>query len=315
MARFGTRSTRLLAAFAVCASVLGAGAPAAHAADAAPAAPKRLNILLSNDDGYQFPFIRAVQGALRAAGHNAVIVAPATDQSGKGTGINASPGAVIKAAQTEPGIWSVEGTPADAVGFGLHNVFADQQPDLVVSGINAGQNMGAITNHSGTVGAAITAAEMGVPSIAVSAEYAFGQPNPFPQLPQAVAFTTKLVERLVATTPKNGKLLPTKSTINVNYPVKPTGKVAFTNVGRSQPFVTKYVPAPDQCPTCYRIDLGPAPSSTEPVGNADTTAIGQGSVSLSLLDGDWTTPGWALGQVVSIMDNLSLRLRLGGLTA
>ncbi|MGR7001448.1 5'/3'-nucleotidase SurE [Yinghuangia aomiensis] len=73
--------------------------------------------------GTSSQFIRALQGALKAAGHNAVIVAPATDQSGKGTGINASPGAVFKAQQTEPGIWSVEGTPADSVGFGLKNVF------------------------------------------------------------------------------------------------------------------------------------------------------------------------------------------------
>lgn len=316
MARIGTRARRFLAALAVGAAVAGSAAPTAVAATTASAPPKRLDIMLSNDDGYQFPFIRALQSALKAAGHNAVIVAPATDQSGKGTGINASPGAVFKAQQTEPGIWSVEGTPADSVGFGLKNVFAGKKPDLVITGINAGQNIAATTNHSGTVGAAITAAEFGVPSIAVSAEYDVTNPkNPFPQIPQAVGFTVKLVERLVATTPAKGGLLPGHATINANYPVHPTGKVALTNVGRSQAVETQYVPAPDQCATCFRIGLGLNPDQTEPVGNADTTALADGSVSLSLLDGDWTTPGWALGQIVSILDNLSLRLRLSGLTA
>ncbi|MDI2130269.1 5'/3'-nucleotidase SurE [Yinghuangia seranimata] len=324
MARNGTtplpgsrpRRGRLLTAFVVCATVFGLAAPAASAADAAPPAPRRLNILISNDDGYQFPFIRALQGALKAAGHNAVIVAPDTDQSGKGTGINAKPGAVFKAFEAQPGIWSVEGTPADAVGFGLAQVFASGKPDLVISGINAGQNVGSTTNHSGTVGAAITAAEKGVPSIAVSAEYDPTSPtNPFPELPQAVGFTVKLVEKLIATAPNSGKVLPDHSTVNVNYPAHPTGKVAFTNVGRAEAVQATYVPAPDQCPTCYRIALGLNPDPSEPVGNADTTALNNGSVSLSLLDGDWTTPAWALGQIVSIMDNLSLRLRLNGLTA
>lgn len=315
MARFGNRPARLVAAFAVCASVFGLAAPAAEAATPAPA-PKRLNILLSNDDGYQFPFIRAVQGALKAAGHNAVIVAPATDQSGKGTGINAKRGSVFKAAEVEPGIWSVEGTPADSVAFGIQHVYKDKKPDLVISGINAGQNMGATTNHSGTVGAAITAAEKGVPSIAVSAEFDVANPtNPFPQIPQAVGFTVKLVEKLIATAPRNGPVLSGKSTLNVNYPVKPTGKVALTNVGSAEAIFTEYVPAPEECATCFRLDLGVNPNAEEPVGNADTTAIGQGKVSISLLDGDWTTPAWALGQVVSVLDNLSLRLRLNGLTA
>lgn len=314
MARFGKRSARVVTAMAVAASMVGVAAPVASADTPAP--PRRLDIMLTNDDGQQFPFIRALQGALKAAGHNAVIVAPATDQSGKGTGMNAKPGAVFSASQVQPGIWSVEGTPADAVGFGLAHVFPDKKPDLVLSGINAGQNMGTTTNHSGTVGAAITAAEKGVPSIAVSAAFDVTQPtNPFPQLPQAIAFSVKLVEKLIATAPKTGKLLPTKATLNVNYPVKPTGKVAYTNVGRSEAVITKYLPAPDACATCYRIDLGLNPDQSEPVGNADTTAVNANEVSVSLLDGDWTTSGWALGQVVSILDNLSLRLRLNGLTA
>ncbi|MCF2528318.1 5'/3'-nucleotidase SurE [Yinghuangia soli] len=316
MARFGIKPVRLMAAIAVGATLFGLTAPAANAAEAAPAPPKRLNILLSNDDGYQFPFIRALQGALKAAGHNAVIVAPLTDQSGKGTGFTAKPGQVFKAAQTAPDIWSVEGTPADSVAFGILNVFTDKKPDLVISGINAGQNMGTTTTHSGTVGAAITAAERGVPSIAVSAEYDVRNPtNPFPQVAKAVGFTAKLVEKLIATAPKSGAIMNNHATINVNYPVAPTGKVEMTNVGRAEAVIAKYLPAPDQCATCYRIDLGVNPDQEEPVGNADTTAIANGSVSMSLLDGDWTAPGWQLGQIVSILDTLALRLRLNGLTA
>lgn len=317
MAVFGGKRVVTLAVGATAAALLAASAPVAVASDDARGAqaPRRLSILISNDDGHQGPFIRALQKALRAAGHDAVIVAPATDQSGKGTGINATPGSIVKAAEVEPGIWSVAGTPADSVSFGLANVFRDRKPDLVVTGINPGQNIGATTNHSGTVGASITAAEKGIPAVAFSAEYSTADPrNPFPQMPQATAFATQLVNRLAATARRTGPLLPAHTTLNVNYPAKPTGRVEMTNVGEADFLAVSYVKDPS-CDTCYKLDLGLAPNVDEPVRNADTTAIGKGSVSISMLDADWTVPGWQRGQQSRVLDAVGVQLRLSGLKA
>lgn len=317
MAIFGKKHVLTLAAGTTAAALLAASAPSAMASGDARGSqpPRKLNILMSNDDGQQGPFIRALQRALKAAGHDVVIVAPATDQSGKGTGINATPGSIVKASEVEPGIWSVEGTPADSVSFALANVYQDRKPDLVVTGINPGQNIGATTNHSGTVGASITAAEKGIPAVAFSAEYSTADPrNPFPQMAQAMAFATQLVNRLAATAPKNKPLLPAHTTLNVNYPAKPTGKVEMTNVGEAEFLAVSYVKDPS-CDTCYKLNLGLASGVHEPVRNADTTAIGKGSVSISMLDGDWTVPGWQWGQQVRLLDGIGVQLRLSGLKA
>ncbi|MYW06548.1 5'/3'-nucleotidase SurE [Streptomyces sp. SID3343] len=315
-ARSGRKHSLTLAATATAAALLAASAPAAVASGTSPAQPARkLNILMSNDDGQQGPFIRALQKSLKAAGHDAVIVAPATDQSGKGTGINATPGSIVKASEVEPGIWSVEGTPADSVAFGLANVFKDKQPDLVVTGINPGQNIGSTANHSGTVGASITAAEHGVPAVAFSAEYSQADPrNPFPQMPQALSFAVKLVDRLASSGKRNGPVLPAHTTLNVNYPAKPTGKVQMTNVGEGDPLAVVYV-KDASCDSCYKLSLGLNPDFKETVSNADTTAISKGAVSISMLDGDWTVPGWQWGQRARLLDAVGVQLRLAGLTA
>ncbi|MFJ8745747.1 5'/3'-nucleotidase SurE [Embleya sp. NPDC127516] len=317
MAMFGRKHVFTLAAGATAAALLAASAPVAAASDDARGtqAPRKLSILMGNDDGHQGPFIRALQRALKAAGHDAVIVAPATDQSGKGTGINATPGSIVKAGEVEPGIWSVEGTPADAISFALANVYRDRKPDLVVTGVNPGQNIGVTTNHSGTVGASITAAEKGIPAVAFSAEYSTADPrNPFPQMAQAITFATRLVDRLAATTKRNGPVLPAHTTLNVNYPAKPTGRVEMTNVGEADALSVSYVKDPS-CDTCYKLNLGLAPGATEPVRNADTTALGRGSVSISMLDADWTVPGWQWGQQTRVLDAVGVQLRLSGLKA
>ncbi|MGC0418320.1 5'/3'-nucleotidase SurE [Embleya sp. AB8] len=319
MAEFG-RKLPALAAGVTAAALLAASAPVAMASDDARGArdartPRRLSILLSNDDGQQGPFIRALQKALKAAGHDAVIVAPATDQSGKGTGINATPGSIVKAAEVEPGIWSVDGTPADSVSFALANVFRGKRPDLVVTGVNPGQNVGATTNHSGTVGASITAAEKGIPAVAFSAAYNTADPrNPFPQMAQVMTFATRLVDRLAVTARAGGPVLPAHTSLNVNYPAKPTGRVEMTNVGEADPLEVSYVKDPS-CDTCYKLNLGLAPDTNEPVRNADTTAIDNGSVSISMLDADWTVPGWQRGQQVRVLDAVGVQLRLSGLKA
>ena len=137
--------------------------------------PLPLQILVTNDDGYAAQGIDAVVEALRGvSGVEVSVVAPATNQSG--TGDNTTPGGVTSfAAQTLSGYpaVAVNGYPADSV---LHALEAlGENPDLVVSGLNHGQNIGPFSEISGTVGAARTAGRNSIPALAASQ----GFPSPF----------------------------------------------------------------------------------------------------------------------------------------
>ncbi|GAA3202820.1 5'/3'-nucleotidase SurE [Actinocorallia longicatena] len=262
------------------------------AAPAAPAqgrAPRSLRILLTNDDGYAAPGLAAVREALTAAGHRVTVVAPLTDQSGVSAAETLRFGQPISARQQSPGVWSVAGTPADSVMFGVQVVFGAAPPDLVVSGANFGQNTGAIANHSGTVGAAVTADELGVPALAVSTELdlAAGQEATVRAFPATASYVASLVGRLAAAS--RGRVLPAHLVLNVNYPIGTPKGTRITRLGRTSFVVPKYVPAG---PDSYVI-APDFPAVPEPVKGADTTALAADHVSVTPLDADWTLDGSA----------------------
>ncbi len=143
---------------------------AATAAAALPAnPPKTLRILVTNDDGVGAPGIAKLVDALQTLPNVRVrVVAPATNQSGTSDKFSTTPLTVTPAttASGDPAT-AVHGFPADTV---LYDVLgAHDHPDVVVSGINFGQNLGNVAPLSGTVGAARTANRLGIPAIAVSA--------------------------------------------------------------------------------------------------------------------------------------------------
>jgi 5'-nucleotidase len=148
-------------------------APASSAAAILP-----IRVLVSNDDGVAAPGIDALVQALVAEPATQVtVVAPATNQSG--TGGKTSPGPLTATMTTTASGYpatSVEGYPSDAVVYALASVLKSP-PDLVVSGANAGQNLGPFLDVSGTVGVARAAAQQGIPALAVSA--GFGNPIDF----------------------------------------------------------------------------------------------------------------------------------------
>jgi 5'-nucleotidase len=135
---------------------------------AAQPAAQPYRILLTNDDGVRAPGILAVAQALKPLGE-ITIVAPATNQSGKGHSITIEDPIYVEAV-TLPGdlpATSVAGTPATSVKVAL-GALMQQRPDIVVSGINRGWNLGAVAYVSGTVGGAREAALAGLPAIAAS---------------------------------------------------------------------------------------------------------------------------------------------------
>jgi 5'-nucleotidase len=131
-----------------------------------------LRVLITNDDGYQARGIRALGTALAAAGHDVLAVAPLDDQSGVGSARAGMVDRPIRTAEETAGgvtYIGVDGTPALAVTLAQVGAFG-APPDVVVSGINHGHNIGVPILHSGTVAAALTAAAQGLSAIAVSCD-------------------------------------------------------------------------------------------------------------------------------------------------
>lgn len=124
--------------------------------------------LLSNDDGVDAVGLRALRDALTAVG-DVVICAPAVEQSGTSHSISLH--RPLRLLEEEPGIFCVDGTPADCVYVALHSIgrVLPRRPDVVVSGLNHGLNLGNDVFYSGTVAAAREGALKGIPGLAVSA--------------------------------------------------------------------------------------------------------------------------------------------------
>jgi 5'-nucleotidase len=138
-----------------------------------PTADTTLSIMVTNDDGVGAPGINAVVQGLRTLPHTTVtVVAPLTNQSGTGGKTTpAGAGALVtSAARTASGYaaTAVHGYPADTVIWAVAHHGLSSRPDLVVSGINFGQNIGPLAAGSGTVGAAREAVTLGVPALAAS---------------------------------------------------------------------------------------------------------------------------------------------------
>jgi 5'-nucleotidase len=135
-----------------------------------PPGQRTLSILVTNDDGVGAPGINAVVQGLRALAHTKVtVVAPLTNQSG--TGGKTTPGALVATrATTTAGYpaWAVHGYPADTITWAIAQHGISFRPDLVVSGINFGQNIGPLADLSGTVGAARAAVSQEIPALAAS---------------------------------------------------------------------------------------------------------------------------------------------------
>ena len=190
--------------------------------DATTTAPaKSLQVLVTNDDGYDADGIDAIVEALRATPDVTVtVVAPATNQSGKGGTVT---GGTLTAAdvKTKSGYpaKAVSGTPADSMIWALDQGGISFKPDFVVSGINAGQNMGPVIDLSGTVGAARAATSRGVASIATSQGITDNKFNFKAGVEQVMAWFTK--NRSAIT---DGTI--TKATVfNMNIPTCPSGSV------------------------------------------------------------------------------------------
>ncbi len=218
------RRGAVITGVAVASSLLAAcGSSSSGGATTTTAPAAKLTIMVTNDDGVDAPGINAVVQGLRTLPHTEVtVVAPLTNQSG--TGGKTSAGALTTSAATTasgyPAV-AVHGYPADTVIWAVKDHGLPFRPDLVVSGINFGQNIGPLAALSGTVGAAREAVTLGVPALAASQGVDNGSS---PLFAQAVP----LVEQWV-TDHRSALLAHTYGTdplqANLNVPSCPGGSV------------------------------------------------------------------------------------------
>lgn len=175
--------------------------------------PPPYRILVSNDDGVRAPGIAAIAQRLQAIG-DVIIVAPADNQSGKGHSITISEPIVREDLTLPNGLHAIglTATPASTVNVAIRNIVMPK-PDLVVSGINRGYNLGYSSYLSGTVGAARQGAMHGVPAIAASLAES-GAPRDFVAAADEVFGVARRVKQYG---------LPLNTFININLPAVPAG--------------------------------------------------------------------------------------------
>ncbi|MFQ5976269.1 MAG: 5'/3'-nucleotidase SurE [Candidatus Hydrothermarchaeales archaeon] len=191
------------------------------------------DILIVNDDGINSPGIEAAVEAVKDLGR-VTVVAPATQQSGVGRSLSLlEPLRIIDVSTPNTKAFSLGGTPVDAVIVALHEVM-DKKPDLIVSGINIGENMSCEITTSGTVCAAMEGANQGVPSIAVSLHPTenkrpekYSNPHIF-DLTLAKDITNRVSKYLLKNNMPEGVDL-----LNINVPENGNSKVKITTLARN----------------------------------------------------------------------------------
>lgn len=166
-----------------------------------------IKILVTNDDGIHAPGIRALAEALRTIGTVAV-VAPDRERSAVGHALTLHH--PLRATRIGSDIFAVDGTPTDCVNLGIHNLISFT-PDIVVSGINRGSNLGDDVTYSGTVSAAMEATLMGIPAFAVS----LSTDGEGLHYETAAEFSARLAVEVVS------RGLPADTFLNVNVPDLP----------------------------------------------------------------------------------------------
>jgi 5'-nucleotidase len=233
-----------------------------------------MRILLSNDDGYFSPGIAALADSLARIAEIDV-VAPERDRSGASHSLTLDRPLMVRRAAN--GFRFVNGTPTDCVHLAVTGLF-EKAPDLVVSGINHGANMGDDTIYSGTVAAAMEGYLLGIPAIAVSLVGREGA-----NFDSAALVARELVERVTR------QALRTPFLLNVNVPDVPHGALCGTRVTRlgrrhtAEPVVRSTNPRGD---TIYWV--GAAGAAADAGEGTDFHAVANNCVSITPLQADLT---------------------------
>jgi 5'-nucleotidase len=168
------------------------------------------HVLLSNDDGFSALGIQALAKALVGFGFRVTICAPSEERSGQSHAMTFFKPILVK--KVNSFTYSVQGTPADSVAIGLQSILKLDPPDIIVSGINNGLNVGWDVNYSGTVGAATEAALLGYKAIALSLDVDKYHQVSSQGFEKSASFFASELNNLM------GLNWPAMSVMNINFP-------------------------------------------------------------------------------------------------
>ena len=183
-----------------------------------------MRILLTNDDGVNATGLKVLETIARTFSDDVWIVAPTEEQSGAGHSLTLT--RPVRLRRLGERRFCVTGTPTDAVMMAIAHILKDDPPDLILSGVNRGANLGEDVTYSGTCSAAMEGALAGIPSVALSQSYAregMGDTVPF-------AAAEAWAERVLA--PLLADPMPPRTLVNVNFPALPPDAVKGIRIVR-----------------------------------------------------------------------------------
>ncbi len=233
-----------------------------------------MRILLSNDDGYFAPGLAALYKAMSELG-DVTVVAPESDRSGSSNSLTLDRSMIVRKAAN--GFLYVNGTPTDCVHMAITGLL-DFKPDVIVSGVNAGANMGDDTLYSGTVAAATEGYLLGIPAFAIS--LASHRPNYFET---AATVAADLVKRQMA------NVFPEPVLMNVNVPdieYAALKGISVTRLGKRHPAEGVVKSQDPRGRTIYWI--GAAGAAADAGEGTDFYAVEHNQVSITPLQIDLT---------------------------
>lgn len=243
-----------------------------------------MRILLSNDDGVFAPGLMRLREAVASVCDETIVVAPDRNRSGASNALTLTQ--PLRVREEQPGRYSVDGTPTDCVHLAITG-FLDEEPDMVLSGINAGSNMGDDVLYSGTVAAATEGRFLGLPAIALSLAG-----DELEHYETAASVALDILELL------RREPLPADTILNVNVPDQPWDQLKgyeVTRLGnrhRAEPAIQTTDPRGRQI---YWI--GPAGNESDAGPGTDFHAVAHDKVSITPVKTDITR--------YSVMDQIS----------
>jgi 5'-nucleotidase len=232
-----------------------------------------MRVLVTNDDGYRSEGIHVLAAALRRLG-DVTIVAPIEEASAIGHALTLR--RPLRLDPVKDGVYAVDGTPTDCVNIAITQVFAGELPDLVVSGINKGYNLGDDITYSGTVAGALEGALLGIPSLAVSLRSTRGEYD-FSFAARAAAVLADAMLR---------SPLPPRTFLNVNVP-KGQPRGYRTTVQAKRNHITSVAERQDPKGRSY-FWIEEGQNEWEPHDKSDYQAVRDGYVSVTPLHPDLT---------------------------
>lgn len=240
-----------------------------------------MRILVTNDDGINAPGLDACARIAAAFTDDVWVVAPEFDQSGVAHSLSLSD--PLRLRQLDDRRFAVKGTPTDCVIMAVRHMMADAPPDLVLSGVNRGQNIAEDVTYSGTVAGAIEGTILGIPSIALS--QAFGpKTREAPRFDTAEAHAPGLIRTLLA------EGIPAGTLVNINFPDRApdevTGIAATFQGKRDQKLLRIDARTDGRANPYYWIAF--ERRVADPAPGSDLKAVEEGKISVTPLRLDMT---------------------------